>query len=96
MQLSKKQARARQNITLLKAPARTLYYFSRYTVNGATSGLQWFAGHPFTIFLLLPAAAVFGLAKFYNYQPGIILEIEVGRCSRPVRLQRCLKAPTDC
>lgn len=84
VQLAKKQANERSNLTLLKAPVRTLYYFSRYTISSATSGLQWFASHPFTIFLLLPAVAIFALAKYNDYQPGILTEIEVRRCSGPV------------
>jgi hypothetical protein len=43
-----------EQLTLLKAPLQTLYYFSCSVASGLASAAHFVATHPFTLFLALP------------------------------------------
>ena len=43
-----------EQLTLLRSPIRTLYYFSCSVTSGLASAAHFVATHPFTLFLALP------------------------------------------
>mmetsp|Transcript_2335 Transcript_2335/g.5234 ORF Transcript_2335/g.5234 Transcript_2335/m.5234 type:complete len:435 (+) Transcript_2335:584-1888(+) len=69
-------AEERKNLTLFRAPLKTLYYFLKYTVSGIASGCHWFVSHPVTLFILFPALAAYGAAKYTGHAPELIDSIE--------------------
>lgn len=67
-----------EELTLYKAPCRTLYYFSLFAWRGARRNLLWLLGHPLVLFFLVPLAGTYWGAKQGNYAPSLIAEVEVG------------------
>ena len=76
-QLQRKLARESRELTLSRAPARTLYYFGLTLLRGARQGAHWCISHPVMLFLVLPALALYLAAKHSNYAPDTVQTIEV-------------------
>lgn len=76
-QLQRKLARESRELTLSRAPARTLYYFGLTLVRGARQGAHWCISHPVMLFLVLPALALYLAAKHSHYAPDTVQTIEV-------------------
>ena len=55
LQLGKKLAAQRKQLSLHRHPLRTLYYFSACAASAAVRGCLWLAKHRITLTLLLPA-----------------------------------------
>lgn len=70
--------RERHKLTLFKSPIRTLYYFSKSAWSGLTASAHWVASHPVTLFILLPALALYMGAKHSGQAPGVVEAVEVG------------------
>lgn len=68
----------RQRISLFTSPLRTLYYFGRFAGGGLSRGFQWVLVHPFTLFILLPALAVYVAVKQGQLAPELVAYTEVG------------------
>lgn len=71
-QLRRQRSAERANLTLLRSPLRTLYYFGCSLVSGAVSAVQYSSSHPLTLFILLPVLAAYGTAKVSGSAPGAV------------------------
>jgi vacuole membrane protein 1 len=77
-QLRKAKALERKQLTLLKSPLKTLYYFGHFSVTGLLRGSKWFVSHPLTVFVLFPLIVSYMGAKQYDYAAHTTQELEVG------------------
>ena len=62
---------------MYRSPLKTVYCFGRYSAAGIARGFAWFLSHPATLYVLLPAVAVFAAAKYAGYNSALLLEVEV-------------------
>jgi vacuole membrane protein 1 len=78
-QLRKAKASERKQLTLLRSPFKTMYYFGCFAASGLLRGSRWFVSHPLTVFGFVPLVLLYAGAKHYDYAANITQEIEV-RC----------------
>ncbi|KAG2445331.1 hypothetical protein HYH02_008797 [Chlamydomonas schloesseri] len=76
IELRLRQARALRNVTVFKAPVRTIWYFLCYAASSVYSGAKWLAGHPVTLLVILPGLIAYVAAKHAGYQEELIVQIE--------------------
>jgi hypothetical protein len=91
-QLRRAKALERKQLTLLKSPLKTLYYFGHFSATGLLRGSKWFVSHPLTVFVLFPLIVSYMGAKQYDYAAHTTQELEVRRLGAGAF---CL-APTRC
>ena len=75
LQLGKKLAAQRKQLSLHRHPLRTLYYFLACAASAAVRGCLWLAKHRITLTLLLPAII------------GYVFLKQTGKLSRPSPLK---------
>ena len=64
-------------LSLFRNPLRTLYWFGRFAGSGLATSARFCASHPITLFLVLPALALYGAAKHFGSAPEAIALLEV-------------------
>ncbi len=69
LQLGKKLAAQRKQLSLHRHPLRTLYYFSACAASAAVRGCLWLAKHRITLTLLLPAIIGYVFLKQTGTRP---------------------------
>lgn len=67
-----------KNMTLLRSPFKTLYYFGGSVGAGLASAATFVATHPVTLYLALPAIASYVACKGAGAVPDLTEGIEVG------------------
>lgn len=71
-ELRRQQAEARKKLTLFQSPIRTLYYFTRSSIEGFSNAFKFCIGHPVTLFLVVPVLAAYSGAKYTGHAPGAV------------------------
>jgi hypothetical protein len=80
LQLRTRLAHERHQLTLLRSPARTLYYFAKFLAHGTSRGLQVFLSHSITLYILIPTLALYLGIKHTGMLQQEVQNLEVSTC----------------
>jgi hypothetical protein len=98
LQLRKEQAKRKAQITLLRAPFKTLYYFGCSAASAAIYAVRFTLSHPFTLFILGPLLAAYAACKHLGYGQESLQQVEVSSEPTTARARRLpsstLRQPT--